>query len=126
MGEVFSLTWAETVQLDQARLGMLYRKLGEDGAESVLDRASRELSGRVARCERCWALGDLSGLRKSARSIIAIADQAGMPALARVARDVTAAADQRDIPALAATLARLRRVGDGSLQAAGRLRGAMV
>ena len=126
MGVVVSLKPAEQVQLDRARLRMLYRKLGEDGADTVIGRASRELSARLSRCDRLWTNDDMIGLRKCARSMIAIADQAGMTHFATVARDVTAAADQRDLVALSATLARLHRVGKGSLRAVWLARGVMV
>ncbi|TDK46821.1 hypothetical protein [Antarcticimicrobium luteum] len=126
MGVVLSLKKAEQIQLDQARLLVLDRKLGRDGADTVIGRASRELSARMTRCDRLWEAGDMIGLRKCARSMIAIADQAGMTNLARVAQDVTEAADQRDLVALAATLSRLRRVGESSLRAVWRARGAMV
>ncbi len=126
MGVVLCFDRAERVQLDRARLHMLYRKLGDDGADTVIERASRELSARLARCQDLWDSGDMAALRKCARSMIAIADQAGMTKLAAVARDVTAAADQRDPVALAATLARLRRVGAGSLRAVWQVRGIPV
>jgi hypothetical protein len=61
--------------------------------------------------------GALPDLRKSARSIAAIADQIGMQTLARVARDVTACVDTGDRTGLAATLARLMRIGERSLTA---------
>jgi len=126
MGVVIALKRAEQVQLDRARLRLLYRKLGEDGADTVIGRASRELSARLTRCNRLWESGDMIGLRKCARSMIAIADQAGMTHFARVACDVTAAADARDLVALSATLARLHRVGQSSLRAVWLVRGVMV
>lgn len=56
-------------------------------------------------------------MRKNTRMMIAIADQIGMHAVARVARDVTECLDAADSIALSATLARLIRVGDRSLNA---------
>lgn len=126
MGVVVSLQRAEAVQLDDARLHTLYRRLGEDGADTVIERASRELSARLRRCRKLWEEGEMARLRKCARSIVAIADQAGMTKLATVARDVTGTADQRDLVALAATLSRLQRVGESSLQAVWHVRGITV
>ena len=57
----------------------------------------------------------MGDMRKSARSLVAIADQIGMQALSRVAADVTIAADRCDHVAIAATLSRLLRIGDCSL-----------
>ncbi len=126
MGVVFSLARKERIQLDQVRLGTLYHQLGTAGADKVIGRASRELSARTARCRRLWEAGDRPGLCKCARSMIPIAEQAGMTEFARAARHVTAAAVAQDAVALAATLSRLQRVGDSSLRAVRQVRGRMV
>lgn len=126
MGVVFSLARDETVQLDQARLSVLYYKLGEEGADRAIGRASRELAARTARCRSLWEAGDRAGLRKCARSMIPIAEQAGMSQFARVAAQVSATAAGHDAVALAATVSRLLRVGESSLRAVRRVRGVMV
>lgn len=126
MALLCSLMRTETVHLDRGRLQMLYRQMGDTGAETVITRACRELAARLLRCDRLWRLEDWGAARKCARSIIAIAEQIGMGDLARVARDVTIAADQRDPIAVAATQARLQRVGRASLRAVWRLRGVVV
>ncbi|NIZ60312.1 hypothetical protein DL239_04920 [Sedimentitalea sp. CY04] len=95
----------------------LYAQLGEAGAEDVVCRAIEELAVRLSHCERLWRQADLPNLRKSARSLVAIADQIGMSAMAGIARDVTQAIDTEDQPAIAATLFRLLRVGERSLTA---------
>jgi len=98
-------------------LGQLYRQLGDAGAEDVICRAIEELAVRLSHCERLWREQDWLGLRKSARSLIAISDQIGMSALARVAQDVTDTIDAVDHVATSATLFRLIRVGERSLTA---------
>lgn len=107
----------ETVSLDRDQLAGLYRQMGEAGAEDVVCRAIEELALRLGHCERLWRVRDLVSLRKSARSMIAIADQIGMTTLARVAQDVTHCADSADPVALSATLTRLIRIGERSLTA---------
>ncbi|MEM9549702.1 MAG: hypothetical protein AAGA05_00920 [Pseudomonadota bacterium] len=107
----------ESVRVDPDQLGALYRQLGESGAEDVVCRAIEELAVRLSHCERMWRSQDLPGLRKSARSLIAIAEQIGMNSLARVADDVTRTIDQHDQVAQAATLTRLMRIGERSLTA---------
>lgn len=97
------------------RLEQLYMQLGSAGAEDVVCRALEELAVRLTHTERFYRSGALSDMRKSARSLIAIADQVGMGTLARVAGDVTGCIDAGDGTALAATLARLLRIGDTSL-----------
>jgi len=107
----------ETVRLDPGKLSELYAQLGEAGAEDVVCRAIEELAVRLSHCERLWRQDDIPNLRKSARSLIAIAEQIGMSAMAGIARDVTEAIDTDDQAAIAATLFRLLRVGERSLTA---------
>lgn len=115
--QVVMLMQDERVRLDQDRLGELYAQLGEAGAEDVVCRAMEELAARLTQTARMYRQGQLADLRKSARSIAAIADQIGMHALARVARDVMGCVDTGDSNGLAATLARLLRIGERSLTA---------
>lgn len=105
----------ETVRLNAGRLEELYLQLGEAGAEDVVCRALEELAARLSHTERCYREARLPDMRKSARSLIAIAEQVGMQLLANVARDVTLCVDDGDQIALAATLARLLRIGESSL-----------
>lgn len=109
------LKQSETVHLDQGRLEQLYLQLGEAGAEDVVCRALEELAVRLSHTERCFRHEQVEDMRKSARSLIAIAEQIGMSKLARVARDVTQSIDLHDRVAIAATLARLLRIGETSL-----------
>jgi hypothetical protein len=114
---VFTLIQKETVRVDPERLGCLYLQLGEVGAEDVVCRAIEELAVRLAHSERLWRKSDYAGLRKCTRSLIAIAEQVGMIALARVSGDITIAIDNGDTAAVGATLFRLLRIGEKSLTA---------
>ncbi len=105
----------EIVQLDAGRLEELFVQLGESCAEDVVCRALEELAARLSSTERCYREMRFEDMRKAARSLIAISEQIGMQKLADVARDVTTCIDIDDGTALAATLARLLRVGEGSL-----------
>lgn len=105
----------ECVRLDADRLEALYLELGETSAEDVVCRALEELAARLGHVERFYREGRFGEMRKSSRSLIAIADQIGMALLARVAGDVTASIDAGDHNALAATFARLLRIGERSL-----------
>ncbi|SEK54106.1 hypothetical protein SAMN05421666_1059 [Roseovarius nanhaiticus] len=113
--DVTMLVQKEVVRLNASRLEELYAQLGEAGAEDVVCRALEELALRLSHTERCYREGRTGDMRKSARSLVAIADQIGMQALSRVAADVTIAADRCDHVAIAATLSRLLRIGDCSL-----------
>jgi hypothetical protein len=114
---ITKLTLEEPVRLDPDRLGALYSQLGEVGAEDVICRAMEELAVRMAHCERLHRQSNWLELRKSARSLVAIADQIGMHMLSRVATDVTMAIDVNNTVAIASTLARLLRIGERSLTA---------
>lgn len=114
---ILALLQNEPVRLDSDQLGVLYRQLGETGAQDVICRAIEELAVRLSHCERLWRQHDVLQLRKSARSLVAISEQIGMSALARVATDVTRAIDAEDEAAVGATLFRLLRIGERSLTA---------
>ncbi|WP_432686211.1 hypothetical protein [Roseovarius tibetensis] len=103
------------MRLDPHRLDVLFDQLGETGAEDIVCRALEELAARLGHADRCYRDRRLDEMRKSSRSLVAIADQIGMSLLARVAGDVTASIDAGDSNALAATFARLLRIGERSL-----------
>lgn len=117
MDQVLKIRLGEKVCVDQDRLGALYAELGEAGAEDIVCRALEELALRLSHCSRLHRARDWTELRKSARSLIAIAEQIGMMVLARVSKDVISSIDAQDGPATAATLARLLRIGEQSLTA---------
>ncbi|WP_180885474.1 hypothetical protein [Ruegeria sp. THAF57] len=112
---IITLEHKETVRLDPDRVNGLYRQLGEKNALDVLCRTVEELAVRLSNCERFWRQRDWTGLRKCSRSLVAIADQIGMTALAGVAEDVARNVDAGDAVATGATLSRLIRVGEKSL-----------
>lgn len=117
VSEIAQLKPNEQVRVDPDQLSGLYADLGEIAAEDIVCRAMEELALRLAHCERLYRNEEWSELRKSSRSLIAIADQIGMTKLAHVANDVTNCIDSKDNAALAATLGRLLRIGEGSLTA---------
>jgi len=107
----------EKAALDHEQLGALYAQLGAIGAEDVVRRAMEELALRLTHVERLYRENEREELKKSARSLTAIAQQIGMQKLVTVARDVAQCVDYGDDVALAATLSRLLRVGESSLTA---------
>lgn len=113
--QVTLLRQNEVVRVNRARLEELYRQLGESGAEDVVCRALEELAARLSHTERCYRENRLHDMRKSARSLVAIAEQIGMSLLAQVALDVTICIDAGDATALSATMARMLRIGERSL-----------
>ncbi|WP_299721977.1 hypothetical protein [uncultured Tateyamaria sp.] len=117
MSNVTQLRLSEHVQVDHDRLDALYSEMDHAAAEDVVCRAMEELALRMAHCDRLYRAGDLDGLHKASRSLIAIADQIGMKVMAQVAADVATCAKSRNQIALAATLSRLMRTGEESLTA---------
>ncbi len=115
--EISNLKLVEPISIDRDRLTVLIRDLGVAGAERVVDRAVDELSGRLLIVEVAWAEADFDRIGRTAQSMIAIADQVGMHLLAHVSCDVASLAEGGDDSALAAAIARLQRVGEGSLLA---------
>ena len=114
---VVALMPSESVRLDSDRLGSLFQQMTAHDAEEMVCRAVEELAVRLSHCTVLWRQDDVPGLRKSARSIIAIAGQIGMSTLARVALDVTQTVDRADRVATAAVVLRLERIGEASLNA---------
>ncbi|MFL4469594.1 hypothetical protein ACERZ8_06835 [Tateyamaria armeniaca] len=117
MSNITQLRLSEHVQVDHDRLDSLYSEMDHAAAEDMVCRAMEELALRMAHCDRLYRAADFDELRKSSRSLVAIADQIGMTMMARVARDVADCAGPQDPVALAATLSRLMRTGEESLTA---------
>ncbi len=115
VAEVTVLAQNEAVRLDAEKLEALYNQLGDVSAEDIVCRAMEELAVRLAQTERFYRERRRDEMRKSARSIAAIAEQIGMQMLARVARHVKHCIEEGDETALAAVLARLIRTGERSL-----------
>ena len=117
MQQITQLRPAEQVDLDHNQLSTLYAQLGPAGAEDVVCRAMEELALRLSQCERLFRASNWAELRKSARSLIAIADQIGMNGVSSVALAVTDCIDSKNDVAVGATMHRLMRIGEGSLTA---------
>lgn len=105
------------MRLDRSQLEVLYQSLGPVGADKVLNHALEELAVTLARASEQYRAGAFEALRASVRALVAVAQQVGMTLLARVGRDVLALSGGADATALAATMARLERIGEGSLVA---------
>ncbi|MCU9848325.1 hypothetical protein OEZ60_09920 [Defluviimonas sp. WL0024] len=117
MAKLAVLHHEEGVRVDPDCLVALYAELGEAGAERVLSRAMEELNARLTEMQRFVDEGRTAQLTRSARLLVKVAEQIGMPSFARVADDVVRATEVGDHAAQAATLARLIRIGDRSLNA---------
>lgn len=117
VGMLVKLQPSERVALDDASLQQLYKRLGSRGAETVIARAMEELASRLVTVQQAYEQGKFNLMRKTASSLVGIADQIGMTAFASVAKDVAVLADKNDSAAMASTMARLSRIGEQSLMA---------
>ena len=115
LSRVQRLFISEDVTVDHDRLAGLVDHLGQTIAGDVLARAMDELSDRLHQLERAWADGDADDVVRRARRLGGIAEQIGMGKLSKVARDVQTSGAAGDGAALAATVARLLRMGEGSM-----------
>ncbi|MCV2872388.1 hypothetical protein OEZ71_08780 [Defluviimonas sp. WL0050] len=122
MAKLAVLRHEEGVRVNPDCLVALYAELGEAGAERVVARTMEELNARLSEMQRFADDGDLVALRRSARVVVKMADQIGLTSFVMVALDVIAAAVAEDHAGQAATLARLLRIGDRSLNAVWDLR----
>ena len=113
--QVLQIQVSEAISIDEHQLGALRSQLGNSGAEDVICRAMEELALRISRCSDLFQAGEEAALRKNARSLISIAEQIGMYTLSKVAEDVTNCIDCKDQTAIAATLSRLIRTAETSL-----------
>jgi hypothetical protein len=115
---VSRLRIAENVNIHVEALNILQDSLGYTGSQDVIERAVVEVAERMGGVEQALMLGDLEGLRRSARSLGVIGEQLGFLLLSRVAQDVINCSEKPNSPALHAVTERLVRVGDASLAAA--------
>lgn len=108
----------DTAYFDEDTLNGLSRDLGPSVAENILCRALEDMAARLAQIRGDYVNGQKSRLRKSVRALIPIAEQVGLPIVAKVARDVVTCIDSDEGVALAATLCRLLRCGETAISCA--------
>ncbi|WP_099248073.1 hypothetical protein [Pelagimonas phthalicica] len=117
MKEVTYLAPIERPSMDARQIETLCKDLGPHAAEDVICRAMEELAHRLCHLQEIAVHGPREDLYKGLRALSAIAEQIGMMGLSDVARHVINCIELGDVVAEAATLARLARMGEGSLTA---------
>lgn len=115
MGRVTYLEQNEPVRLDPVRLDDLFLKLGQRAAENAVCSALDELATLLKQIERVGLNEKLPPSREAILELGKVADQLGMPLLARISKDVSTCIALNDPAARSATLARLLRIGKRSL-----------
>ncbi len=119
MNNVVHFRPVEMIFVDTEHLVDLARDRGVSRAEFIAFSALEEIAERLTTAEAAWRAGEFQRLSKIARSVVGMSQQLGMQTVADVAGQVAIVAGGRDHAALAALIARLMRVGDGSLAAFG-------
>ena len=121
MSNLAVLRPVEMIFVNPERVMQLARDCGVARAEFIAHAALEEIAERLTAAEAAWSAGEFGRLAKVARSLIGVSDQIGMETLGDTARNVAQDALRADDIALAAIVARMIRVGEGSLAAIGEL-----
>jgi len=117
MDNVIQFRPVELIFMDASHLTELARDKGALRAEYIANTALEEIAERLTMAEAAWAAGEFLRLQKLARLLVGMSEQMGMETLTKIAAMVAEAASGLDDVALAALVARLIRVGEGSLSA---------
>jgi len=112
---VFEFRPSERIIIDSARLGELFDRLGDRGAEAFVMEAVEAISDLLAEVDGCVRSGDLAQIVPRAQQVSRISAEIGLTSLARVARDMGISASRSDTVAYRAVWERLVRIGDRSL-----------
>lgn len=112
---VARLDFAESVQVDTARLEEICDVLGVHAGEAAICAAMEEMAGLVRAAQGAWERCDLDELHLGARHVRGVSERLGLVTLARVARNLAELCRGSDAAALAAVVARLERLGEQSL-----------
>ena len=121
MDKVVQFRPVEMIFVDAGHLVDLTRDRGVPRAEFIAFAALEEIIERMTAVEAAWRAGEFRRLAKVARSVVGMSEQLGMQTVASVSGKVASVAETNDQAALAALVARLVRVGEGSLTAFGDL-----
>ena len=113
--QVLELRFSEPVLVDGDRLVELCVKLGEPRAEEMIALSIDNLWRGLEALRDAYRLQRLGDIVEQSKGLSQIADNLGLRLFARVSRDVESCALRMDGPALAASLHRLDRIADHSI-----------
>lgn len=117
MEELCELELRESVTVDPDRLVELCVSMGELKAEGMITTAVEELARGMVELDSAFLAQDLELMGKRTHVLAQTARHIGMVTFARVAEDVRYCAQVGQWVPLAATVMRLRRIADRSLNA---------
>lgn len=112
---VYEIRPSERIVIDPAALEVLFRRLGDRGAEAFVMRTVEAISDILAEVDGLIRSGRLQEIAPKAQQVSRLSLDIGLTSLARVARDMGIAARGGDLVAHRAVWERLVRIGDRSL-----------
>ncbi len=115
MRDINHLHHKETIRLDRDQLEILLLQLGPSSADKIVNQSLEDLAIALAQIKKKYGAGLHEETKAEVRKLISIAQKLGMTALARICRDAVDLLGSNDAAACSAVLARLNRVGEGSL-----------
>lgn len=106
---------SERIVIDAAKLEILFRRLGDRGAEALVMQTVEAISDKLADVDGLVRRGALAEIAPLAQQVSRLSGDIGLTSLARVSRDMGIAATRGDMVAYHAVWERLVRIGDRSL-----------
>lgn len=106
---------SERIVIDASALELLFRRLGDQGAERYVMETVEAISDTLADVDGFVRRGQLAPIVPKAQSVSKLSADIGLTSLARVSRDLAIAARRGDPVAYRAVWERLVRIGDRSL-----------
>jgi hypothetical protein len=119
---IMALRPKDRVRQDSEPVALMYRTMGTQAAEEVVNRALAELALTMAGLVRQVRAHDLTDLSRQLRRLSRMSDQLGMVSLGVVANDVRDCLERPADVAFAAVWARFMRVAECSLSTESGLR----
>ena len=105
----------DRVRQDSEPIAMMYRTMGTQAAEQVVNRALAELALTMAGLADQVRDGDVETLARQLRRLQRMAEQLGLVSMGQIAADARHCQDRPDRTAFEAVWARLVRVAEMSL-----------
>lgn len=112
---VYEMRPSERIVIDASALEMLFRRLGDQGAECFVMETVEAISDTLAEVDGFVRRGQLAEIAPRAQAVSKLSTEIGLTSLARVSRDMGIAARRGDMVAYRAVWERLVRIGDRSL-----------
>ena len=115
--EITAMRPRDRVRQDSEPIAMMYRTMGTQAAEQVVNRALAELALTMAGLAEQVRDGEMATVARQLRRLQRMAEQLGLVSIGQIAADARQCQDRPDRTAFEAVWARLVRVAEMSLAA---------